>query len=100
MPHDLCQRFPQEMTIILQHQFWDLTVTQTGFSVELSFADQSRRLTVPFAALTAFADPHVNFGLQFATGKADTSAEDEIPEKAANADDDDNVVTLETFRKN
>ena len=100
IPDDLCQRFPQEMTIVLQHQFWDLTVTQAGFSVELSFAGQPRRLTVPFAALTAFADPHVNFGLQFATGKAETSAEDEIPEKAANADDDDNVVTLETFRKN
>ncbi|MGQ0675006.1 MAG: SspB family protein [Rhodospirillales bacterium] len=58
-------RFPEEMTIVLQHQFWDLKVEQDGFSVTLSFSNAPQRLAVPFAAVTAFNDPSVNFGLQF-----------------------------------
>jgi hypothetical protein len=58
-------RFPQEMTIVLQHQFWDLAVEHDGFVVTLSFNNVPQRLTIPFAAVTAFTDPSVNFGLQF-----------------------------------
>ena len=58
-------RFPEEMTIVLQHQFWDLSVQEHGFAVTLSFANTRQRLVVPFAAVTAFNDPSVNFGLQF-----------------------------------
>lgn len=58
-------RFPQEMTIVLQHQFWDLVVEADGFMVTLSFNNVPQRLTIPFAAVTAFTDPSVNFGLQF-----------------------------------
>ncbi|MCC6469734.1 MAG: hypothetical protein IT563_15530 [Alphaproteobacteria bacterium] len=58
-------RFPQEMTIVLQHQFWDLSVEHDGFVVTLSFNNVPQRLTIPFAAVTAFTDPSVNFGLQF-----------------------------------
>ncbi len=58
-------RFPEEMTIVLQHQFWDLTVDDDGFAVTLSFSNTRQRLIVPFAAVTAFNDPSVNFGLQF-----------------------------------
>ena len=58
-------RFPDEMTIVLQHQFWDLKVEQDGFAVTLSFSNAPQRLVVPFAAVTAFNDPSVNFGLQF-----------------------------------
>jgi hypothetical protein len=99
IPDDLRQRFPDEMTVVLQHQFWDLAVTQEGFSVGLSFASQPCRLAIPFAALTAFADPHVNFGLQFTSGEAETPAQGEVTEEAADAEGDDNVVTLEAFRK-
>lgn len=58
-------RFPQEMTIVLQHQFWDLAVEHDGFMVTLSFNNVPQRLAIPFAAVTAFTDPSVNFGLQF-----------------------------------
>jgi hypothetical protein len=58
-------RFPQEMTIVLQHQFWDLGVEHDGFVVTLSFNNVPQRLNIPFAAVTAFTDPSVNFGLQF-----------------------------------
>jgi hypothetical protein len=58
-------RFPEEMTIVLQHQFWDLSVEEDRFAVTLSFSNARQRLVVPFAAVTAFNDPSVNFGLQF-----------------------------------
>lgn len=56
---------PTEMTIVLQHQFWDLNVGEDRFEITLSFSGVSQRLSVPFAAVTAFADPHAKFGLQF-----------------------------------
>lgn len=58
-------KYPDEMTIVVEHQFWDLTVTQEAFAVTLSFNNRPERLTVPFVAVTAFADPSVKFGLQF-----------------------------------
>lgn len=70
-------RFPQEMTIVLQHQFWDLAVEADGFTVTLSFSNVPQRLVIPFAAVTAFTDPSVNFGLQFqavSEGSAPASA--------------------------
>jgi uncharacterized protein len=74
MPDFLRERYPVDMTIVLQHQFWDLEVDEEGFSVTLSFHDQLHRLHVPFAAVKVFADPGVEFGLQF-TLEADQSAE-------------------------
>jgi len=61
----LREQYPEEMTIILQHQFWDLTVTDDAFEVGLSFGGVPERLTVPFAAINGFFDPSVQFGLQF-----------------------------------
>jgi uncharacterized protein len=61
----LLARYPQEMTIVLQHQYWDLTVTEHAFEVRLSFNDQMERLLVPFTAVKSFLDPSVQFGLQF-----------------------------------
>jgi len=76
-------QYPEEMTIVLQHQFWDLTVTEHAFEVGLSFGGVPERLLVPFTALKGFLDPSVQFGLQFDTGggKA-SSAQDNMPEKA------------------
>ena len=65
IPDYLRAKYPDEMTIVLQHQFWALEVGDEGFSVTLSFQNRSERLTIPFAAITTFADPSVNFGLQF-----------------------------------
>jgi uncharacterized protein len=59
------ERYPQEMTIVLQHQFWDLGVTEQGFEVGLSFGGIPERIGVPFDAVTAFYDPAVQFGFQF-----------------------------------
>ena len=61
----LRQQYPQEMTIILQHQFWDLTVEEERFAVTLSFGGRHERLTIPLESVTRFADPSVKFGLQF-----------------------------------
>jgi hypothetical protein len=66
----LTTQYPQEMTIILQHQFWDLVVTEDRFEVGLSFGGVPERLIVPFDAIKSFLDPSVQFGLQFNIGDA------------------------------
>ena len=58
-------QYPEEMTIILQHQFWDLTVNEQGFEVGLSFGGITEKLAIPFEAINGFFDPSVQFGLQF-----------------------------------
>lgn len=58
-------QYPEEMTVILQHQFWDLAVTEQGFEVGMSFGGIPEKLFVPFAAISGFFDPSVQFGLQF-----------------------------------
>jgi hypothetical protein len=58
-------QYPEQMTIILQHQFWDLSVSDTGFEVGLSFGGIPEKLVIPFEALKGFFDPSVQFGLQF-----------------------------------
>jgi uncharacterized protein len=63
-PRMLAQ-YPEEMTVVLQHQFWDLVVTDDGFEVGLSFGGIPERLAIPFAAIKGFFDPSVQFGLQF-----------------------------------
>jgi uncharacterized protein len=65
LPPQILAKYPEDMTIVLQHQFWGLEVSETSFSVTLSFSNRMERLTVPFAAVTTFADPSVKFGLQF-----------------------------------
>ena len=79
IPGYLKQSYPQEMTIVLQHQFWDLEVRPELFSVTLSFNKIAERLTVPYAAITAFADPSVQFGLQFRVAPADPDGKTVIP---------------------
>ena len=66
-------QYPEAMTIVLQHQFWDLTVGDDGFEVGLSFGGMPERLAVPFDAVTAFFDPAVQFGFQFETTEAETA---------------------------
>jgi uncharacterized protein len=65
MSERLREQHPEEITIILQHQFWDLTVDDEGFEVGLSFGGIPEKLAVPFAAINGFFDPSVQFGLQF-----------------------------------
>ncbi|WP_439408922.1 SspB family protein [Bradyrhizobium sp. DASA03076] len=71
----LLAQYPEEMTIILQHQFWDLTVLEDRFEVGLSFGGIPERLVVPFSAIKSFLDPSVKFGLQFETSDAEVAGE-------------------------
>jgi hypothetical protein len=77
----LREKYPQEMTIVLQHQFWDLNVTDHTFEVGLSFSGIPERLLIPFDALTGFFDPSVQFGLKF--DSQDEGEEDEAEEAPA-----------------
>lgn len=72
----LKERYPEEMTIVLQHQFWDLIVTEAYFEVGLSFNGIPERLHIPFSGLKGFFDPSVKFGLQFEPTAADAEAEE------------------------
>lgn len=65
IPDYLHDQYPEEMTIVMQHQFWDLIVEDSFFSITLSFKNRPAELRVPYAALSAFVDPSVKFGLQF-----------------------------------
>src|SRR5271156_6792525 len=72
----LLAQYPEEMTVILQHQFWDLVVTEDRFEVGLSFGGIPERLVVPFSAIKSFFDPSVQFGLQFETSDTVTPADE------------------------
>ena len=109
IPETLRSRYPQEMTIVLQHQFWDLEVGMDGFSVTLSFQKQLERLVIPFAAVRSFADPSVNFALEFAMPEGEQARAAGVPapiaavpqpaDKAAPEKGTAEVVTLDSFRK-
>jgi uncharacterized protein len=104
IPPHLRERFPDEMTIVLQNKFWDLEVGGQGFSVSLTFNQVPAKLTIPFAAITAFVDPAVDFGLQF-----QAAVEELAPETHEDAENDgtdpdgsgdgSNVVSVDFGRK-
>ena len=108
------KKYPREMTIVLQHQYWNLQVRDDEFEVELSFDNIPERLVIPFNAIKGFLDPYVQFGLQFETVKVDGAAKQaEAPAKLAAVDpvpapaeialageaQPDRVVSLDSFRK-
>jgi hypothetical protein len=109
IPTHLKERFPDEMTIVLQNKFWDLTVAEDHFSVGLSFNQMPSKLVIPYAAITAFVDPAVDFGLQFQATVADLApephedAENDSPDgdtsPPAVTEDGSNVVTVDFGRK-
>ncbi|MGE4528606.1 MAG: SspB family protein [Rhodospirillaceae bacterium] len=120
IPPHLAATHPEDITIVLQHEFWDLAVDDEApdsFSVTLSFNDRKERLVVPFAAVTGFADPSAKFGLQF---QYEDDFEDSLdddplldappppaagipappqPDEPAAPDADQKVVVLDAFRK-
>ena len=79
----LLAQYPEEMTVILQHQFWDLTVTEDRFEVGLSFGGVAERLVVPFNSIKSFFDPSVQFGLQFEPADAPAANLPAVPAPAA-----------------
>ncbi len=111
----LRKRYPTEITIVLQHQYWGLEVREDGFDVTLSFSDVREPLSVSYDAVTAFADPSVRFGLQFKVVEADSDDErppeqlapargrkgkpKRSPSDAGQAEAPGKVVALDAFRK-
>jgi hypothetical protein len=103
----LLQRFPAEMTIVLQHQFWNLQVEEAAFSVTLRFGGAPERVTVPYEALRAIVDPSANFGLRLAPtaegADGGAKAEPEQPEDASatpgGAAAGGNVVDFGAFKR-
>lgn len=104
IPKHLTERFPDEMTIVLQNKFWDLKVEEDGFEVGLSFNQVPAKLAIPFAAVTGFVDPAVNFALQFQAQGDDS--EPEPHDEPGNdrptvepVEDGSNVVAVDFSRK-
>ena len=112
----LLEKYPEEMTIVLEHQFWDLNVTETGFEVTLKFSGVPKYLKMPFSAISRFHDPSVGFHLQFEhEADADETEIDPVdakPKAAAGGNTDGGekkkkpasgdgaeVVSLDSFRK-
>lgn len=124
IPDQLRKRYPDEMTIVLQHQFWNLSTAGNAVSVDLSFNQKLEHLHIPFASIVTFADPSVNFGLQFQSANDHEIGEPQTPPKQVSAEKgptpknvtqsnkkssakateetdpaSGNVVTLDAFRK-
>lgn len=100
IPRALLERFPDEMTIVLQNKFWDLTVDDTGFDVGLTFGGVPSHLRVPFASITQFVDPAVNFALQFNAVMDDVShSAPENDKPVVKTEDGSNVVSVDFGRK-
>ena len=104
IPKRLIERFPDEMTIVIQHRFWDLTVDAERFSVGLSFGGIPSTLVIPYAAITGFHDPAVNFELRFQANDepGDEPEPHDPPENdapIATSEDGSNVVAVDFKRK-
>jgi uncharacterized protein len=109
IPDSLHKEYPEEMTIVLEHQFWDLEPTADKFEITLSFNKVHERLSIPFDAVTAFADPSVQFGLKFEAideltegamaAMAETQAPAEESDEEKRDEDSEKVVALDAFRK-
>jgi len=107
IPKHLLERFPEEMTIVIQHRFWDLKVEDDNFTVGLSFGGVPATLHVPFNAVTQFHDPAVEFALTFQANASEApheeheEAENDPPEGAPSEpkEDGSNVVNVDFTRK-
>jgi hypothetical protein len=103
MPPRLRTQYPQEMTIVLQHQFWDLKMDEEAalISVGLSFGGVPAALVIPLGAVTGFADPHVRYGVRFKPIPADSAVEEEAPEAEVDEKpaETPQVVSLDAFRR-
>ena len=97
----LADRYPTEMTIVIQHRYWDLIVADDHFSIGLSFNQMPSSLVIPYDAIVGFVDPAVNFALQFAPKDGEGPPPETPPETPPPEPQDEgsNVVTLDRFRR-
>ncbi|MEM7547358.1 MAG: ClpXP protease specificity-enhancing factor SspB [Pseudomonadota bacterium] len=104
MPDWLFERYPDQITIVIQHEYDDLEVSPDGFAVSMSFSSRNANLYVPFDAVLTFVDPSVEFGLKFDATEIDIEDEDEddvvIDPPVEDAKGTADVVSLDQFRKN
>ncbi len=102
LPPNLLQQYPEQMTIVIQHQYWDLAVVGDCFTVALSFGGSQQKLTIPFDAITTFVDPGAEFALQLAAASPDQNAAAEAPLAIKDIKDQPSssqVVSLEAYRQ-
>ena len=101
IPRHLMERYPDEMTIVVQHRYWDLIVADDHFSIGLSFNQMPSSLVIPYDAIVGFVDPAVNFALQFAPKDGEGPPPETPPETPPPEPQDEgsNVVTLDRFRR-
>ena len=99
----LKQRYPAEMTVVMQHWYENLDVTDDGFAVTLNFGDQPEPLYIPYDAIQTFVDPSVEFGLRFESAEDEDEDDIDAPKNIVHDTDepqhDAEVVSLDTFRK-
>ncbi|WP_085893610.1 SspB family protein [Roseovarius litorisediminis] len=100
----LKERYPSEMTVVMQHWFDNLEVTDDGFSVTLNFGDSPETLYVPYDSIQTFVDPSVEFGLRFETQEDDDAEENDPSSETEDSTEENNkpdadVVSLDSFRK-
>jgi len=113
LPDYLREEYPDDITIVLQYEFWDLEVGEKAFNVTLCFNDVHERLTIPFGAVVSFVDPSVKFGLQFTPADVDVDAElvqldnpkktrstaSDSEKQANTGEGTNNIITLDAFRR-
>lgn len=114
IPAHLKATYPEEMTIVIQFQYWGLITRDDGFEIELAFGGKRERLVIPYAAMTGFVDPHAQFGLKFGNASSGAATEalrdgvEEIPAGAETGAGDaadapentsEKVISLDNFRK-
>jgi hypothetical protein len=106
----LSDRYPEEMTIVIQHWFENLTVTDEGFAITLNFGDRPEPMFIPYDAIRTFVDPSVEFGLRFETQSSEEEDDDEddiegapmdedVPHAPAKGNTEAEIVSLDKFRK-
>ena len=101
----LKDRYPTEITVVMQHWYDDLEVKDVGFSVTLNFGDTPEHLVIPYEAILTFVDPSVEFGLRFETNEEDEDTDEQKPTVSKESNKDDTkketgqVVSLDNFRK-
>ncbi len=99
LPPYLREKHPEDITIVLQHQFYDLAVYENHFEVTLSFNDKHERLKVPYGAITSFMDPSVKFGLQFVPQAENYAMDPKNPTPEGAGPTSSKVVDLAAFRQ-
>ncbi|MEM7330398.1 MAG: ClpXP protease specificity-enhancing factor SspB [Pseudomonadota bacterium] len=110
IPDHLIEQFPEEMTIVIQHQYWDLEVHDGHFEIVLKFNRVPQHLSIPYVAMTRFVDPAVNFGVSFEKAGSsndsavvapalETGSDSDVEAAPAAEGEGDTVVSLDAFRR-